>query len=503
MIPLNVVVIGRNEEANIKRCLMSALKKAHCVVYVDSGSDDRSVELAKEMGVFVLELDPGSPFTAARGRNAGFEHLMTNAPEPQYVQFIDGDCELQEGWLEAAIFFLENSRKHAIVCGRLRERNPEASVYNRLCDMEWNGPIGDIGSCGGIFMIRTEAYAEVEGMNSTLAAGEEPEMCLRLRRKGWLIARINQEMAWHQAGITNFIQWWNRSVRSGKGAFTVFRGTSGQVFAPQVRSAFMWTVGWSGVLICAIGMSFLLGRPVSLILAFLVASLYPVQMLRIGLRGRHNGLGVVDAFTYGWLMLVTKWAELYGLCSAFLSLGKIQQKSVNNEMQNSEHRSDWQADKKRYPERPWLKEQSIWAVAVYRFGQWGDARQSKVQRWVYDRIYWLLFRIVETLTGISITKAVVIGPGLRIWHFGNIVIHPDVRIGAGCTLRQGVTIGNRIENGPVPVIGDRVEFGAYAQVFGDVAVGEGAKIGAMSVVLIDVPPNTTAVGVPAKIVFKS
>ena len=163
--------------------------------------------------------------------------------------------------------------------------------------------------------------------------------------------------------------------------------------------------------------------------------------------------------------------------------------------------SDWQADKKRYPKRPWLKEQSIWAIAVYRFGRWGDSRQSRVQQLLCDRIYWLLFRIVETLTGISFTKVVVIGPGLRIWHFGNIFIHPDVRIGADCTLRQGVTIGNRVEGGPVPVIGNSVEFGAYAQVFGGVVVGDDAKIGAMSVVLSDVPPGATAVGVPANIIL--
>lgn len=171
-------------------------------------------------------------------------------------------------------------------------------------------------------------------------------------------------------------------------------------------------------------------------------------------------------------------------------------------MQSNKALSDWQLDKKRYPKRPWLKEQSIWAIAVYRFGRWGDTRQSSLQRWLCDRIYWFLFRAVETLTGISFTKAVVIGPGLRIWHFGNIFIHPEVRIGDACTLRQGVTIGNCVEEGPVPVIGNRVDFGAYAQVFGGITIGDDAKVGAMSVVLMDVPPGATAVGAPARIILK-
>jgi serine O-acetyltransferase len=120
--------------------------------------------------------------------------------------------------------------------------------------------------------------------------------------------------------------------------------------------------------------------------------------------------------------------------------------------------------------------------------------------WAMDRFYWLAFRIVETLTGISFTKSVQIGPGLRIWHFGNIFIHSGVRIGARCTLRQGVTIGNRVEGGPVPVLEDDVELGAYAQILGEVRIGRGAKVGAMTLVLEDVPAGATAVGVPARII---
>ncbi|HEX5241835.1 MAG TPA: serine acetyltransferase [Tepidisphaeraceae bacterium] len=161
--------------------------------------------------------------------------------------------------------------------------------------------------------------------------------------------------------------------------------------------------------------------------------------------------------------------------------------------------SDWQADVRRYPRRPFLKEQSIWAIAVYRFGRRNDRRKPGLVRWIGDRFYWLTFRICETLTGISFPKSVEIGPGLRIYHFGNIFIHRDVRIGSNCTLRQGVTIGNRHDDGPVPVLEDDVELGAYAQILGGVRIGRGARIGAMSVVLSDVPPGATAVGIPARV----
>lgn len=159
----------------------------------------------------------------------------------------------------------------------------------------------------------------------------------------------------------------------------------------------------------------------------------------------------------------------------------------------------YRADRARYPERAFKREQSLWAIKVYRFGRGNDQRPPGLVRTLNDRLYWFWFRIVETLTGCSFTKAVDIGPGLRIHHFGNIFIHSGVKIGANCTLRQGCTIGNRVEGGSVPVLEDDVELGAYAQVLGGVRIGKGAKIGAMSVVLKDVPPGATAVGIPARI----
>lgn len=164
------------------------------------------------------------------------------------------------------------------------------------------------------------------------------------------------------------------------------------------------------------------------------------------------------------------------------------------------HDSDWEADLLRYPSRPFRKEQSIWAVWVYRWGRRLEHKGKAGLSAFLEKIYWLVFRWVETMTGISLPKSAVIGPGLRIHHFGNIFVNPGVRIGANCTLRQGVTIGNRVEGGPVPVIGNNVDFGAYAQVLGGVRIGNGCRIGAMAVVLCDVPAGCTVVGNPARII---
>lgn len=163
---------------------------------------------------------------------------------------------------------------------------------------------------------------------------------------------------------------------------------------------------------------------------------------------------------------------------------------------------DLKADLQRYPRRAFLKEQSVWAIWVYRFGRRASRLKPGVNKRIQLWLYRLMFRVVEVVTGISIDVNASIGPGLRIFHFGNIFIHGRAAIGANCTLRQGVTIGCIGADGPAPTVGDNVEFGAYAQALGAIQIGDNAKIGAMSLVISSVPSGLSAVGVPARIIFR-
>jgi len=212
---VGVVAIGRNEGERLRNCLASVLGAGRTVVYVDSGSTDDSVAWARSQGAEVVELDLSIPFTAARARNAGLDRLAAVAPDLEYVQFADGDCELVRGWIERAEHELVSDPKLAVVCGRRRERHPEASLYNRLCDMEWNTPIGPAKACGGDALMRVSAFREVGGFDPGLIAGEEPELCVRLRQRGWGILRIEAEMTLHDAAMARFGQWWKRNVRAG------------------------------------------------------------------------------------------------------------------------------------------------------------------------------------------------------------------------------------------------------------------------------------------------
>lgn len=271
------IVIGRNEGERLIRCLHSLLPQVDRLIYVDSGSTDGSVERAEDLGVTVVRLDTTRPFTAARARNAGFEHVG----DVEFVQFVDGDCELASGWIETALQALHGDPRLAAVAGRRREAFPGRSIYNRICDAEWDTPVGPARAVGGDMLTRRAAIAMVGGFDPTLIAGEEPEMCLRLSRAGWKIARIDAEMTLHDAAMTRFSQWWKRSRRSGHAFAEVswrYRdGAEGFWKRETLRPLF-----WAGFLPIMLGLATCAFPPAAI--GWLI---YPLQIARMAMRDPH------------------------------------------------------------------------------------------------------------------------------------------------------------------------------------------------------------------------
>lgn len=305
---VDAVVIGRNEGARLVACLTSMAGAARRIVYVDSGSTDGSPEAARAAGAEVVMLDLAQPFTAARARNAGLAALAEGTPEEgeAYVQFVDGDCALREGWLEAARGFLDANPAVAVVCGRRRERHPEASIYNHLCDLEWDTPVGEALACGGDALVRRNALLEVGGYRDGLIAGEEPELCLRLRARGWKIWRIGQEMTWHDAAITRFGQWWRRTRRAGhafaEGA-ALHGGGPQRHWVAETRRALVWGLG---VPVAALLAMVLVGSWGALVLLA-----WPAQAVRMAWRNR--ALGARMALVMGMFSTLCKIPEMLGV----------------------------------------------------------------------------------------------------------------------------------------------------------------------------------------------
>lgn len=270
-------MIGRNEGERLIRALDALGPQVAHTVYVDSGSTDGSVAAAQAHGAEVVTLDTDIPFTAARARNAGFDALRRALPGAVYVQFIDGDCELRPDWIATAMAFLEAHPEAAVACGRRRERFPEASVYNRLIDQEWDTPVGQARACGGDALMRVTALAEVGGFDPNLIAGEEPELCVRLRAAGWTIWRLDAEMTLHDAAITRFSQWWKRARRAGH-AYAEGAAMHGLPPERHKVSETRRAVLWGAMLPLLAVLGAVLISPWLWLLLFA----YPAQILRLG-----------------------------------------------------------------------------------------------------------------------------------------------------------------------------------------------------------------------------
>jgi len=301
------VVIGRNEGPRLIACLDSLLNCIEHIVYVDSGSSDNSLQDASARGVECIALDLSIPFTAARARNEGAAFLIQKHPDLKYIQFVDGDCEVQPDWVGEAQNCLDNNSKYAVVCGRRRERSPENSIYNQLCDIEWDTPIGDALACGGDALIRVNAFNKVGGYRDDMIAGEEPEMCFRLREQGWKIFRLDEEMTLHDAAITKFSQWWSRAKRAGYAyaSSRALHGKSAEKFkVKEVKSILAWG---ACLPVLVVFLSF------SHQAFLLLLCLYPLQILRLFFRFRLFKKSAIVKFSYASSILIAKFPQLMGL----------------------------------------------------------------------------------------------------------------------------------------------------------------------------------------------
>jgi len=301
---LSVVVIGRNEGARLERCLQSVRAINGFpnleIIYVDSGSSDGSCALARSLGCRVIELHSDRP-SAAMGRNAGWRAAI--AP---LILFLDGDTVLDPDFAARAAAALEDS-SIAVVCGRRRELKPEASVYNRVLDLDWIAPPGICEYCGGDALMRRDALEAVSGYDDTLIAGEEPDMCRRMRGQGRQILHLDCPMTGHDLDMHRWRQYWRRAVRTGhayaevsaryaKTGLPLWRAES----RANIKRGSFWTGAW------------LLGFAASAVW------LNPLPLLAVG--AMMGVLAIRTARRFAWKSPDRTTLLLYGLHSHFQQL---------------------------------------------------------------------------------------------------------------------------------------------------------------------------------------
>lgn len=296
---VTAIAIGRNEGERLIRCLRSLLPQVSRVIYVDSGSTDGSATRAAELGVEVVQLDMSVPFTAARARNAG----LAQAGQARFIQFVDGDCEVEPGWIDTALNALASEPRLAVVAGRRRELRPEVSIYNRLCDAEWNTPVGPAQAVGGDMLARRDVLEQVGGYDPGLIAGEEPEMCLRIARAGWTIRRLDAPMTIHDAAMTRYGQWARRARRAGHAFAEVswrHRDGAEGFWQRETRRAVIWAIALPLlILACAAVTPW----------AWLLLLAYPAQVLRMARRAPPSP----DRWAQAFYTMLGKFPEARGI----------------------------------------------------------------------------------------------------------------------------------------------------------------------------------------------
>lgn len=265
---VSIVVIGRNEGERLSQCLravraMNFRQDELELIYVDSHSSDDSLVRAREHGAQILVLPPG-PTTAARGRNAGYR-----AAKGPFLLFLDGDAILDPNFLAGALRFLEEHPDVAVYWGQRRELHPQESVYNRVLDLDWLFPSGESTYCGGDALMRRGVIDQVGPFRDDLIAGEEPELCARIRGAGHRVWHADVPMTRHDLAIISLAAYLRRAYRSGHAYAEVADLTQGALFKREsvknhiqtavylvvplgLTTAFGWTGVW--VLMAAAGL---------------------------------------------------------------------------------------------------------------------------------------------------------------------------------------------------------------------------------------------------------
>jgi glycosyltransferase involved in cell wall biosynthesis len=254
---LSIVVIGRNEGPRLASCLESIRQvrgvAVREVIYVDSASTDGSPELASRYGAIVIVVHPERP-TAAIGRNAGWRRAASDL-----ILFLDGDTVLHPDFPQAACDALSREPSVAAVWGYRREIHPETSLYNCVLDLDWLYPPGLTQFCGGDALMRRSVLLEMGGFDEGLIAGEEPELCRRMRACQYGILHINQPMTGHDLQITRWSQYWKRATRAGHAYAEVserFRGSKDAFWASERRRNITrgswWLISFAGAVAASV-----------------------------------------------------------------------------------------------------------------------------------------------------------------------------------------------------------------------------------------------------------
>lgn len=294
---LSAVVIGRNEGERLVRCLesvatMDPLGGPLEIIYVDSASTDGSVERANEFQASVVQVNPAHP-CASIGRNAGWR-----AAHAAVILFLDGDTILAPDFVASAMDQFADTQV-AVVFGNRREINTKGSIYNRVLDLDWIASPGPNVLCGGDALIRRSVLEQVGGYDERLIAGEDADLCTRIRALGYKIVYLDRRMVGHDLAIDRFWQYWRRSIRTGYAYAEIsdrFRHSSVPVWSREARRNL---IQGAAIVALIVGSASLSLAVRSLIPAAVASIIFMALVVRTSLRARWKCASFSTRLLYG------------------------------------------------------------------------------------------------------------------------------------------------------------------------------------------------------------
>lgn len=275
---VSVVVIGRNEEKHLEACFRSIFDMDYPldkleIIYVDTGSRDQSVNIAKKFNVKIAEEQSNFP-SAGLARNRGIEEARY-----EIIHFVDGDMTADRDYLKSAITML-NKDNIACVIGDVSEQNTDTSFIANVLHYPWRKRkkgFVDAPGAGGTFL--RSALREVGGYNPFILKGQETELGFRLRQKGYQIYKVETRMGTHDYAIHDIRSLVKHSYTMGKSYGKILTLPPQQSYSDFIVHARNLLI--QGVILLAVILFLLITKKLLFLLAIPVILLIYVTILHL------------------------------------------------------------------------------------------------------------------------------------------------------------------------------------------------------------------------------
>ena len=322
---IGVVMLDQNTGVSPEPAIRS-LGDVKTIVYVTANPKNEAAATALRMGAEIVKL-PGKTVNPGRARNTGYRRLKALNPDIEYVQFLEPDFILHADWFNNALAFMVRRPEVAVIDGHKRERFSEKSMLNMVKEISRRKPKGELQTTGESAFVRAEAFEAAGGFRGDIASNDTDDLCLRLRRRGQHIWRVETQMGVNHSRKRDLKDWWREAKRNGyEYAHGVYlHGAQPERFRVLEQSrAIIWGGAFPVFIVLAAVISALSVRFFSPMTSpygvffWILCSGFLVYFAKIFLIALRHGPGQRSSWAYGALVTIGHFGEFLGVAKYHL-----------------------------------------------------------------------------------------------------------------------------------------------------------------------------------------